>query len=169
MKIKKLVLILILCFVATMGFSQEKTKKQLKEERKIEKQKQIALLIDAKEFVFVARTAFPLGYRSVDLTTNFNYVNFLPEFIKSELPFFGRATGNVSYGGDGGLNFEAIPSDYVFEKGNKSYTIKGVVKDKNDSYRLVLTVFFEGSASLSITSNNRSSISYNGEIFKLIK
>jgi hypothetical protein len=51
------------------GFSQEKTKKELKEERKLEKQKEVAALVDAREFVFVARTTLPTGMKAVDLTT----------------------------------------------------------------------------------------------------
>lgn len=151
------------------GYSQEKSKKQLREERKTEKQKQTQALIDSKKFVFVGRTALPQGFNAIDLTTNANYLQFRPDTIKSEMPFFGRAFSGVGYGSDVGLHFEGAPQEFIVKKGKKSYEIKVVVKGKNDTYRVLLSVFFEGSATLSISSNNRSTISYNGDVFKIEK
>jgi hypothetical protein len=93
MKTKLSLLIVVIFLTMNSGFSQEKTKKELKEERKLEKQKQTEAMINAKEFVFVARTANPTGMRSVNLTTNPNFVKFQPEMIESEMPFFGRSYG----------------------------------------------------------------------------
>jgi hypothetical protein len=157
---------LIVVFVAN---SQVKTRKQLKEEQKLEKQKQIALLMDSKDFVFVGTRALPQGYRNIDLTSNPNFVNFQPAFIKSEMPYFGRSTGSVAYGGGGGLNFEGIPEDYTFTKENNFFIIKAVVRDAIDSYKIILKVFLEGGASLTIISNTRSSITYTGSITKATK
>jgi hypothetical protein len=164
MKTKNTFLLLLLSLVVTISFAQEKTRKQLKEARKIEKQKQTEILVNSKEFVFVARNASPQGFRTIDLTTNPNYVQFQPDKIKSEMPFFGIAYSGARYGGDGGLNFEESPQEFTVEKGKKAYQIKAVVKGDTDVYRLFLSVSFGGSATLSISSNNRSTISYNGEI-----
>lgn len=169
MNTKNLVIVLFLLFLGSSVFSQEKTKKQLKEERKLEKQKQTALLVDSKDFVFIADKALPQGYKTIDLTTNPNYVKFQPDFIKSEMPFFGRAYSGSGYGGDGGLDFEGKPEEFSIEKRKNSYNIKAVVKGRNDTYTLSLSVFFEGSASLTINSNKRSTISYNGEISAPVK
>lgn len=95
-------------FSLTNVLAQEKTKKQLKEERKLEKQKQTALLVDSKEFVFVAETVLPQGGRSRTLTTNDYTVSFHPDMIKSDLPFFGRANCGVGYGGDDGMKFKTF-------------------------------------------------------------
>ncbi|TDE41915.1 DUF4251 domain-containing protein [Flavobacterium rhamnosiphilum] len=169
MKIKTSISVIFLSLLMTTGYAQEKSKKELKEERKIEKQKQTAALVDSKEFVFIGKTAFPQGFRTMDLTTNSNYIKFQPDFIKSEMPFFGRAYSGVGYGGGGGLNFEGKPQEFTIEKGKKAYQIKAVVRGDKDTYRLLLSVFFEGSATLSISSNNRSTISYNGEITPIEK
>nr|WP_278011977.1 DUF4251 domain-containing protein [Flavobacterium gyeonganense] len=42
--------------------------------------------------------------------------------------------------------------------------MKATVKGKDDFYNLFFTVFLDGGASLSVNSNNRASISYDGEI-----
>lgn len=164
MKIKTSVLIIFLSFLLINGFSQDKTKQELKEERKIEKQKQTEAMVNAREFVFTGETAFPMGGRSVDLTTNTYYMKFHPDRIESELPFYGRAYSGAGYGGDTGLKFEGTPEEYTVIKTKKEYQIDAIVKGEQDTYRISLSVGFEGSASLSVISNNRSSISFSGEI-----
>ncbi|MFE3867995.1 DUF4251 domain-containing protein [Flavobacterium sp. LS2P90] len=169
MKAKNFFLVLLLYLVVTISFAQEKTKKKLREAGKIEKQNQTEILVNSKEFFFVVRNAAPQGFRNIDLTSNFNYIQFQPNFIKSEMPFFGTAYSDVAYRGDGGLNFEGKPQEYTFKKEKKAYQIKAKVKGQYDVYTMYLSVFFDGSASLSINSNNRSTISYNGEISPIEK
>lgn len=80
------------------------------------------------------------------------------------MPFFGRAYSAVGYGNDTGLTFKEKPEKFEIEKGRKTFQVNVVVKGGNDIFRLFLTVGFEGSASLSISSDNRSMISYQGVI-----
>jgi hypothetical protein len=163
------ILFLLLAFFYLKNvIAQEKTKKQIKEEAKIEKQKQIESLVESKEFVFVASRVVPQGGRTVNLTTEYT-VEIHPDFIKSDLPFFGRAYSGVGYGGDSGMKFEGKPKEFSIEKAKKAYIIKAEVKGESDIYTLLLSVYYDGYASLSISSNNRSSISYNGVIEKFKK
>jgi len=164
MKTKISVLMVLLLFIGTTLFAQEKSKKQLKVERAIEKQRQIEVMVNAKEFVFVGRTAMPTGFKTMNLTTNTNYVKFHPDRIESYMPFFGTAYSGIGYGGDNGLKFDGKPENYSVTKGAKNYQVIASVKGTNDFYNISLSVSFDGSALLSINSNNRSSISYNGEI-----
>jgi hypothetical protein len=164
MKSKISILMVLFALLATVGFAQEKSKKQLKEERKAALQVQTAALVNSQVFVFKGIMAYPQGGKSVNLTTNTNYVKFSPDLIESYLPFFGKAYSGVGYGGDSGLKFEGKPEVFTIETGKKNYLIKAVVKGENDVFRLTLTVDFEGGASLSVISNNRSSISYTGEL-----
>nr|WP_314895631.1 DUF4251 domain-containing protein [uncultured Flavobacterium sp.] len=164
MKKKTAILVILISLLVTASYAQEKSKKQLREERKIEKEKQTTALVDSKEFVFIGKTALPQGFRTMDLTTNPNYVQFQPNKIKSEMPFFGTAYSGVAYGRDGGLNFEGSPQEFTVEKRKKAYQIETVVKGETDVFTLFLSVSFGGSATLTISSNNRSTISYNGEI-----
>ncbi len=154
----------LMVFSNTAAIAQEKTKKQLKEEAKLERQKQIALLVDSKEFVFSPRSVTPQGGRNINLTDVSYAMEFHPDLIKSYLPFFGRAFSGVGYGGDNGMEFEGKPTVYTVEKTKKSYLIKVEVRGERDSYIIMLSVYFEGNAYLVINSNNRSSISYDGNI-----
>ena len=165
MNSKFLLCVIILSTMITTGFSQEKTRRELKEEKKYEKQKQIEAMVNAKEFVFVARTALPSGMRSVNLTTNTNFVKFQPEMIDSFMPYFGRGYSGIGYGSDTGLKFKEKPEVFNIVMKKKAFQIDATVKTTNDVFRLSLSVGFEGGTSLSITSNNRSTISYQGDIY----
>ena len=165
MRTKIPVLIILFSLTITSAFSQEKSRSELKKERKLDKQNQIAEMVNAREFVFIGRTAQPQGYRSVNLASNPNFVKFQPDLIEGDMPFFGKAYSGVGYSsGDGGLKFDGVPEDYTVEKRKKNFLIKAVVKGENDVYDISLSVGFEGGSTLSITSNNRSQISYIGDI-----
>lgn len=164
MKAKRSILVLLLSLIVMVSYAQEKSKKQIREEKRIKNEKQIAALIDGRSFVFIGRTALPQGFRNIDLTTNANYVEFKPDKITSEMPFFGRAYSGVAYSGDGGLKFEGSPKDFTVKKKKKGYLIRTAVKGATDTYTLFLSVSFGGSTTLTVNSNNRSTISYNGEI-----
>ena len=169
MKHTRTIAITLFLLVVTMGFAQERSRKELRQERKVQKVKQTAALVDSKEFVFVGQKAFPQGFSAIDLTTNPNFIEFKPDFIKSEMPFYGRGYSGIGYGGDSGLKFEGKPIDFTIEKGRKGYEIKATVRGEADVFKVALSVSFTGSATLIINSNNRSAISYYGEIFKIEK
>jgi len=167
---RKLIFLFIISTLITVaGFSQEKSKKELKAEKKIEEQRRVEALINSNNFVFEARTALPTGMRPIDLSTRSNYVTFEPEMIDSYMPFFGKAYSGAGFGNDNGLEFKGKPEEFTLEKGKKNYQINTLVKGESDSYRISLSVSFSGYASLSISSNKRSTISYQGEISEIKK
>jgi hypothetical protein len=165
MKTRLYIGVLILSMVMTKGFSQVKTKGELKEDKKLDKLTQVETMINAREFVFVPRIALPTGMKPVNISANQYGIKFQPDFIDSYMPFFGRAYSAVAYGNDSGFSFKGKPEKFTTEKSKKTFQINAVVKGETDIFRLFLSVGTEGSASLSISSDNRSTISYQGEIF----
>lgn len=165
MKTKIVIALFFVTMNLTIGYAQDKSRKEIRKERQDKNVKRIDSLINTKAFVFVGKTAMSQDFPNVDITTNRNYLSFKLDTIKSEMPFFGRAFGNVGYGGnDSGMHFEGKPKKYAIDKTTKGYVIKAVVRGINDEFKLYMTVSFEGYANLIINSNNRSSISYYGEI-----
>lgn len=148
-----------MCFVN----AQEKTKKQIKEDQKIEKQKKISKLVESKEFVFLANRMYPQSGGALNLTAEFD-VEFHPDLINCFLPFIGRGFSGIRYGGNEGMKFKGKPRIFTIEKTKKAYVVKAEVEGNNDTFSMMLTVYFEGTASLFINSYNRSSISYDGVI-----
>jgi hypothetical protein len=166
MKTKFLLLTALVACSLTTVFSQEKSSKEKKEEEKLAVQQQVEALMNAREYVFTGQNAYPTGYRTVNLAGRQNFVKFHPEMIESDMPYFGKASSNVAYSStsDGGLKFEGKPDEYTFAKKKKDYQVGMVVKETGESYRITLIVQFSGSATLTIISNNRSPISYNGYV-----
>ncbi|MEN2398637.1 DUF4251 domain-containing protein [Flavobacterium sp. MC2016-06] len=164
MKTKLSILLVLFCFLSFPVLAQEKTKKELKAEKELQQQKEIDALIASKKFVFEAQKVNPQGGRLIILDYNTYFLKFNTEKTTCDLPFFGRGF-NVPYGGgDGGIKFEGTPENIRIEKKKKSSTFRATVKGKDDVYDLMFTIFSNGSASLSVNSNNRSPISYDGVI-----
>jgi len=154
---------MLFCFFSFNGFAQEKTKKELKQESQIKKQKEIEALINSKNFVFDAEKVYPQGTRMINLDYNTYMLKFNLENVVCDLPFFGRAF-NVGYGSDGGIKFEGKPQNIRIEQKGKKYLIRTTVNGTNDVYDLLFTIFYDGGTSVNINSNNRASISYDGRI-----
>lgn len=165
METKILFILVLMSLILTSAFSQERSKKEIKEEEKLQKQMKIETLVNSKDFVFIAKYALPMGARQIDLTSNPNYIKFNPDLMDGYMPFFGTATAGIGSVGDITIKFREKPETFNIEKKKKNYQIDSKVKGENDIYRLSLSVLPEGGASLAIISNNRSTISYQGEIF----
>jgi hypothetical protein len=128
------------------------------------KQEQTEMLINGRNFVFHATRALPSRGSSIDLTTNVSYVKFTPDLIDSYMPFYGRAYSGVGYGNDQGLHFKGQPEDFNIDRKKNKYQITARVRSENENFRIFLTVTPSGTASMSISSNNRESMNYQGEI-----
>jgi hypothetical protein len=124
----------------------------------------IVELIENGDFIFEARRAYPQSGRSVDLTTNYGFIEISDEIGKAHLPYFGRAY-NVPYGGRGGIIFsgeiENIELSKNADKLRVNYSFE--VRDK-DYYQVSMNIGYNGDASVVITSTSRGRISYQGYI-----
>jgi len=161
-RITHLVLFTFLIIGVQTSFGQKKSKKERRMEQFAETQK----LVDTKAFTFVPNRAFPQGGRSIDLTTNYGFIKIMNTKTEGDMPFFGRGY-NVSYGGDGGIKFKETTIEKEKIEVNKKkmrilYNFEA--KGKNDTYRISMDISYSGNASVNVISNNRSAISYNGEI-----
>jgi hypothetical protein len=163
------VLIVVFLFLGCFANAQEKSKKELKEEKKLALQKEVEMLVNTKEFVFIGQTAFPIGYKTVNLNVNSNYVKFYPDLIDCFMPYFGK---NYGYGTGGnstdvGMKFKGKPTNYTVKTTKKNHVIEATVEDSNDTYTINVHVGFDGASTLSILCTNRSNISYGGQIYPL--
>ncbi len=167
MKTKVVFLTLMMILIVAYCFPQEATRRARRERDKIVKEHQIDSLINSKSFVFIASRALPQGGRSIDMTTNSNSIKFSPEMVSSYMPFFGRAY-SIDYGGDAGIKFEGKPKEFNISasKSGKGYEVKVKVEVPRDTYQLMLFVNPAGNATLTINCNQRSTISYYGDIVK---
>lgn len=168
MKRTLLISILLIIYI-NVGFAQSKSKKELREAKRNMQIATTDSLLKCKSFSFVAQTAIPQAGRTMHLSGANYTVKVVNDSVYCSLPFYGRAYSSSSYGGDGGMNFIGKAENVTLEKKKKNYILKNTVKGEKDTYKLFFNIGFEGTASLSISSNNRSSISYNGTIESIKK
>jgi hypothetical protein len=166
MKLKISVFLFVFIVIANSLFAQEKTKKQIKEEQRQELKAHIDTVLNSKTFNFSPGTAAAQGFRPVGISSEHNYVKFRPDFIESKLPFYGQTYGSIAFGGDEGLSFSGIPDNYTITNKKKNFRINAVVNSDVNVYKLILTVRFNGKATLSVSSNNRSPVTFEGWIME---
>ncbi|URM36709.1 DUF4251 domain-containing protein [Flavobacterium anhuiense] len=164
MKTKLSVLLFLVSILNFSVSAQEKTKKELKQERELKKQNEIKALIDSQNFVFEAQKATPQGGRLIQLDYNTYFLKFKADSTTCDLPFFGRGY-NVGYNSDGGIKFEGKPENIRVESKKNNTILKATVRGKSDVYDLLFSIFYNGSTTLSVSSNNRGPISYDGIIY----
>jgi hypothetical protein len=156
--------VIFLTLISSSAYSQEVTRKERKEEKKVEIQKQTEAMLNAGEFIFRALIVLPSGGPSRNLTSLDYYVKFRPGMIESYLPFFGTAYAGIGYSSDTGLKFKGKPEKFTINKKAKMFHIDASVKTDSDYFSLSLSASAEGNAILTVSSNNRSTISYQGNI-----
>ncbi|WP_433832492.1 DUF4251 domain-containing protein [Flavobacterium anhuiense] len=164
MKTTLSVLLLLINVVSFSVYAQEKSKKELKQERELKKQNEIKALVDSQNFVFEAQKATPQGGRLLQLDYNTYFLKFKTDSTTCDLPFFGRAY-SVGYNGDGGIKFEGKPENIKVEAKKNNTILRATVRGKSDVYDLLFSIFYNGSATLSINSNNRAPINYDGIVY----
>jgi len=119
-------------------------------------------MIESKNFVFKARTAFPQSGSSQLLTSQYD-LTFTGDKLVSFLPFFGRAY-SVSPADDGGIKFTSTNFNYTTKKTKKGWSITITPKDANGVQQLFLDISTSGYANLQVNSANRQNISFAGVV-----
>lgn len=162
MKMSLKLIIPIIAVLLLSGFTSEK--KEKKEKKTIDG----FALVDSKSFVFDAQSMTSQKGAHRSLTSSYD-LTIKGDTAIAYLPFVGRAYSGA-YGGDGAIEFDGDMQDYKVElkekkkEKNDQKVVSFVVKGNNDTYTCRLSVSRSGNASLTVTSNNRQAMSFNGQI-----
>jgi hypothetical protein len=166
----KNILFIGMLFLALVNVSaqeaEKKSKKELKAEKKAQQKDEIKAIVESKTFVFKANNANPMRGRTVNLTSDYD-VRITKDSIFSYLPYFGVAY-TASYGGtDSPMIFNNPFETYDFETTKNGYLVKVSAQNSNDRLEYSFHISETGSTSLNVSSLNRQSISYTGNIEKI--
>lgn len=165
---KKILLSLIL-LLSVLLINAQQVKKQSRKERRAAREakriEEVKTLLDNKTWVFEVNQAIPMAGQPVNVSGSFD-AKITNDTIISYLPFFG-----VGYVGDigrseGPFDFTQPIENYSFKETKKGYQIKFDVRNRNDFLSFFFHIGKTGSASLSIFSRNRQSMSFYGDIEK---
>ncbi len=162
MKIQSLLFVTLFCFTLGIASAQEKDIKA-NTSQETENISNTEKLLNSKSFEFIANTAFPTSGTPKNLVGSGYSVTFSPEKIVSNLPFYGRAYSGMALGRDNGMRFQGKPENFTIVN-DKEYQVNTTVNDEGNTYVIALSVSDSGYASLSISSNDRGTISYQGEV-----
>lgn len=138
-----------------------------KENKKDEQFKEMTALVEGGRYIFTVRSVQPTGGRSISTTSAYT-LEARDSTFKAYLPYFGRSYQS-SYGGDGGIEFDARAENLKLSLNEKKrmVSVQFDVRGERDRYSLFLSVGSSGYASLSINSQNRQPISYQGLVSPL--
>lgn len=139
-------------------------------------------LVDSQEFTFHAERANPTNYDVINVmnslpnTTSTRMLNLTGDYtidvskgnVDVVLPYFGRLF-NPSYGNNDKNGYRFSSKDFVINKSqNKkgTWTVQIKPKDVNTVDEINIEVFKNGKAFVSIKSNDRQPITYDGYVSK---
>lgn len=166
-------LFLAVVVVSSVSFGQTKEeKKKIKEEQKEQGFQEMKALIDSGAFEFVGDWAISQRGRRVNLMTNPNYLRMDNEEADAFFPFFGeRFSGSAGYGTDTGIEFKTKVTKYkvTYNEKKKQVIVKFRAKSKYESYDVKMVVFSNNKSAVTVTSNHRSLMNYDGKVKELTK
>ncbi|MGJ5643263.1 DUF4251 domain-containing protein [Formosa sp. S-31] len=168
MKTYSLLLFSLLCCVQ-LCFSQTKAeRKEAKKAQEAEAFKNVKTLVESGSYMFEADWAFAQGGARINLIGNPNFLIVDQGHTKGDLPYFGVAQ-IVNYGGDGGINFDGPAENYTISYNKKKnwVLVKFSTSDKLEGINVILKVLGPESATVSINSNTRNSITYDGKVIEI--
>lgn len=125
-------------------------------------------LLEGKQYMFIAESfSSQKGYTST--VNSYYHLTVNGDSATAYLPFFGRAYSS-SMVGEGGIEFDNEMIEYTSElkvkrkEKNNQTQIYIEIKGELDTYRCHLSVSSNGFTSLSVSSNNKQGMSFNGRI-----
>lgn len=148
--------------VSAQSHEAQDGKLSRKERKEIERAKVEKMLADTVYVVDVT-TALPMGWKSISLSARYS-VKIEKDKVVSYLPYYGRAY-SLPYGGGDGLSFEGKSEDYTMEPEKKGVRKVGFsVQTREDRFDFHLDISLDGSAFITVLSNNRQPISFSGHL-----
>lgn len=137
--------------------------KVARDERRREKAGMVAESIESGRYRVGIRTAYPIRGAAVQVTGDYG-LEVSGDSVTVYLPYFGRGY-TLPYGGGKGLNFKALTTEYDVRKMKRGRTrVEFSTRNDEDTYRFTVDVFDNGQVSIYVQPQQRSRISYSGEL-----
>ncbi|MCK8520065.1 DUF4251 domain-containing protein [Aquimarina sp. D1M17] len=111
----------------------------------------------------------PLGstLNNISLIGNPNYIKMKGDSLSVYLPYFGERQLAAEYNSNrGGIEFNGVPTRVKLTKNEKkqSYMYTFFLNEGREANRMVITLFPNLVANVSVTSSHRTPITYRGEV-----
>jgi len=158
---------IIVCIGLLSVFSDVQAQSETREQKKQDKLNAVKKMVNNQNYVFIAERANPLGWRTINLNYDYSVV-VSKDSVDCYLPYFGRAyvaPMNPNDPKETGIVFKSKNFDYDNVKTKRGiWEITVVPHDVKETRKFVLSISESGYGTLSVTSENRQSISFDGYI-----
>lgn len=152
---------ILLLLVMVVGFSTLYA--QSKQEKKEQKEQAVKKQIESENYKIAVNIAYPRRGRTIHVSGNYS-VTIRNDSVFSYLPYYGRAY-SLPYGGGEGLIFDAPINEYRMVAHKKgAVKIDFVARSKEDRFKYNMTIFSNGSVSITVNMQNRESINFSGAL-----
>lgn len=127
---------------------------------------ELVQLVNSQEFEIVSDWAVPKTGNNVSLIGNTNFIRFKGDSVHVYLPYFGERYSGGGYGSSGGIEYEGPLNNLKIEEREKQQDVLLSFEGEQDSEQLkfLITLYPNGNTNTSVTTSERSSITYRGEV-----
>nr|WP_299170769.1 DUF4251 domain-containing protein [uncultured Allomuricauda sp.] len=164
---KQITLVLVALFTFGSILGQKKSEQNQKKEDVADAQyTKIKQLILSKAYYFEANRVSPIGFGTIDLTGNSNYLKIFNDSVDVYLPYFGVRYTAVGLGESGGIEFTELIEDYTvrYNDDKKRISIDLKAIHQGESFDIQLIIYKNGSTWVMVRSSSRRGIGYWGNI-----
>lgn len=136
-----------------------------------EKYTELQELVDSREFQIEHQWARPMSGGNINLIGNPNYIRFENDSVDVFLPYFGVRHSGAGYNREGGIKYEGLAENLkiIEQKNRNRIALYFEGEQGNENLDFSVTIYANGNVQTSVTSSQRQTISYQGEIRKNFK
>jgi len=123
--------------------------------------------VKSQEFEIINQWADPQSGNNISLIGNTNYIRLEGETAEIFLPYYGVRHLGGGPGSEGGIKYEGLIENYKVEERMKQQDVLVSFEGRNEDnehLKFLITLYPNGKANTSVTSSQRSSITYRGEL-----
>lgn len=145
------------------GSSQNAVERQTKEQKL---ETQVTDSVNSRSFTVTFDYVQPRNMISAHYLTSTYYVKLKDDSVWSKLPYFGRAyRADISNTGRSPLSFVSAVQKVTVKRGRKKdYVVYLKLRNGNEWFDYYLNVFPNGKSTLNVSSSDRESISFTGQM-----
>jgi hypothetical protein len=161
MKIQGKIWAFILLSSLSIEYGYGQNKKNDKREKKVA---EIKNKVANQQYTFVADYMIPQSGPSKSLNSGDYDFSVKKDSLVAYLPYYGRAYFDIPYNAtDGGIKFTSTKFDYrLTARKNGSWLVQIIPQDVKNTSKIFMDISKNGYATLSINSNNKDEITFNG-------
>ena len=168
---KKLALTFVMIFsvVAVINAQSREEKKKLKDQKAEAYYQDVKAMIGSGTFVFNAKWMYPQAQRRRLVLSRAAFLNFNDGFAEGKFPYFGMVRGAGSAHDGGGIEFKGEVKDYEasFDDDKRKIAVSFKIADKEERYFVEIRLFQKRAVKVTINSDKRDSIAFDGQFSAL--